>query len=213
MEKVSQSGAATGDGEASMAGDAASAGSPAPLPSTAIDDGEASPTSEAADTKKLISSINDAVRVGEWPSTKEKIDTNKEEGINETYRTRVLRKLSQWTIFSVIVALLPIGINAYKAFVNGDPIDYTLISHGELVLVSAAIAAEAIGDIVVSGKTKGVVNMVAIGACLIAFFFSSAVFVIAESSPRRPDLIAASSGVVLLITFLAAGSCKARAES
>ncbi len=131
----------------------------------------------------------------------------------EPVRTRISRKLHQWIIFSVAAALLPIFVNAYRAVVNGGSFfNYDIISHGELVLVCAAVSAEAIGDLVMSGKTKGSWNMYSLGTCLMVFFLSSAVFVIAESQPRRPDLIALTSVVMFVLTLLAGASCKALAE-
>jgi hypothetical protein len=121
--------------------------------------------------------------------------------------------LQQWLFFSVIAALLPIVLNAIRAVGNGSALNvYRLIDHGELLLVCSAIAAEAIGDIFVSGKTKSFSRLFSFGTCCLFFFLSSGIFVIAESSPRSPDFIALSSLWVFVFTILAGGSCKVFAE-
>jgi hypothetical protein len=70
-----------------------------------------------------------------------------------------LQGLLKWVIFSVIIALAPLG----ASFLNGltdeaSPawlaVGKKVLAEGELLLISAAIAADAIGDLIGSGKDE-----------------------------------------------------------
>src|SRR4051794_697493 len=69
-------------------------------------------------------------------------------------------KLLRWLIFNVIVALLPLGFAALLLVAKPwDParkgsISTIVLGTGELLLISTAIAAEAIGDLIASDKSN-----------------------------------------------------------
>ena len=126
-------------------------------------------------------------------------------------------KLEQWFIFTVIIALSPIVLNAFRIIAKADQheplnFDSLIASHGELALVCAAITAEAIGDMFVSGQTKGHRRLYAFGMCCIIFFFSSGIFVIAESVAENAQsnlaFLANASLAMLVCTLFAGGGCK-----
>jgi hypothetical protein len=61
-------------------------------------------------------------------------------------------KISLWFTCSVIVALLPIGINYLNGRVNGRPPGWVeLLAGGELFLLAGAVAADAVGRACMGG--------------------------------------------------------------
>jgi hypothetical protein len=112
--------------------------------------------------------------------------------------SRILLKLEQWLLFTVLVALVPLGLDALKQIGDGIiPSFDTLISNGELALISATIAGEIIGEIAISGKTKGGLTYLTFGICFLLFFLAAGVYVLAKNhSLKYPN---AYVGVSLLI--------------
>ncbi len=90
------------------------------------------------------------------------------------YRGAAAQKLVVWLIFGVICSLFPIGadyISASAADSNVGLID--VLSHGELLIVSAVMAAAAVGDIVLAiahdPKRRIMTKLISLGACTVFF--------------------------------------------
>jgi hypothetical protein len=66
-------------------------------------------------------------------------------------------KLLRWMIFSVIVALTPLWLNAVILLTKNKSISEVpvlVLAGGELLLISTAIAADAIGDLIATGSER-----------------------------------------------------------
>jgi len=142
--------------------------------------------------------------------------------LTQQEEVRIGVKFGQWLLFTVFVALLPIVLDAFREIStkytdlgSGLKLDtlYALVSHGELALICAAVTAEAMGHIFVSGKTQGCMNLFAFGMCCIILFLSAGTYVLAKSDPKGTIILANISMAMFLATLLAGGSCKMLAEA
>jgi uncharacterized membrane protein len=67
----------------------------------------------------------------------------------------VREKLLRWAFFGLVFAVLPIIFNAVSAVTRNQDISlYVLLSHGELLLVSAGIAAASGGELFGSEESR-----------------------------------------------------------
>lgn len=127
-------------------------------------------------------------------------------------------RLVRWCIFSVAVTLLPIIFNLIKCMVNSNctlSITY-LFCHGELLIISNAIAGSAIGQVIAVRNTRHVPTLIAAGSCVIILSLSS--FLYAEmtaagsTNSYDPHGISITSLVMFILTILAGASCVILAE-
>ena len=89
----------------------------------------------------------------------------------------MLVALIQWLIFSVVIALLPLLFNLLRDIVRSHGISLVrLFSHGELLIVSAAISASSLGHLFCATKPSSIPNMVAGGACVVVLLIASFLF-------------------------------------
>src|ERR1043165_4006800 len=64
---------------------------------------------------------------------------------------RIRRKLIIWGIFSVGIAVLPVAFNALSLLTRGQDVGLNaLLGRGELLLIAAALAATAAGELFAS---------------------------------------------------------------
>ena len=83
-------------------------------------------------------------------------------------------KLVRWLVFSVAIALLPLAFNGLKVLGRGETLTFvSLCSRGELLLISAAISAAAIGELVGRGGGKAIPKLLAVGSCVIILALAS----------------------------------------
>ncbi len=128
---------------------------------------------------------------------------------------RVKKKLIIWTTFSVVIGSLPIILNMLILFTNNKPIDFfDLFAHGELLLISIAIAADAIGDMIYSKRFENVKEISFICICFIVILISTSWFGSSGIGGKAPNTI--GFGVISLVLFtttvLVSGNCKAIVE-
>jgi hypothetical protein len=127
-------------------------------------------------------------------------------------------RVVRWLIFSVIIALLPLAFNYLRIFIRGTiPSLILLLSHGELLLVSAAIAATAIGELVASGEERKIAKYVAGGGCVSILFLASALFAeissaIYSGASISSELVSSSSTLMFGFTVISSISCIVLAE-
>lgn len=132
---------------------------------------------------------------------------------------RIVHKLIKWAIFSVAVALMPLAFHAIQLAWRGNPFSIgAIIGHGELLLVSVAIAAAAIGDLQGNKhSTLGTVKLLSTGFCFIVLLMSS-LFYADISACQLADQVLQESmikNVSLLcyaVTLVCGGCCVALAE-
>lgn len=87
-------------------------------------------------------------------------------------------KLIRWFIFSVVIALTPILFNIISILFS-EEINFSfflLVSKGESFLISAVIAAAAIGDLIATGKKWVIGKILSGGSCVILLLLSSYLF-------------------------------------
>lgn len=124
-------------------------------------------------------------------------------------------KLVRWFIFSVLIALLPIVFAYWHIATDGKHPNWaSIVAHGELMLVSVALAADAIGELIGRGAAKPLKKILAGGGCTITVI--SASFYFADVSSKPPvdlELVLRTSLGIFLLTVIASASCKALAEA
>lgn len=100
---------------------------------------------DEVETIEVASHSNEAKpgKRGNWTSVLVRINNSKR-----------ANKFFHWLLLSVLVALLPIGCIAIVAWASGKPITaHHLLKDGELLMISAGVAAGAISDLF--GNQKG----------------------------------------------------------
>jgi hypothetical protein len=122
--------------------------------------------------------------------------------------------LLRWLIFNVLISLLPLAFAAFllasKQAPHQESMWVSVLGGGELLLISTAIAAEAIGDLIASNEEKAVWKYISSGGCLIALIFSALWYAtVRESGPtQNAATIVVGSVILFAATFVAALSCK-----
>ncbi len=87
---------------------------------------------------------------------------------------RLIERLVRWFIFSVTIALLPLMFNYFRLLGRGENPDMNLVvSRGELLIVSAAIAAGAVGELIASGRALAIPKLISGGGCILILFLAS----------------------------------------
>jgi hypothetical protein len=127
-------------------------------------------------------------------------------------------KIVRWLIFSVVIALLPLAFNYIRILIQGtNPTLVVLLSRGELLLVSAAIAAAAIGELIASGEEWRIAKYVAGGGCVSVLFLTSALFAEISNATYsgaavNSALISSSSALLFGFAVVSSASCIVLAE-
>lgn len=127
-------------------------------------------------------------------------------------------KLIRWFIFNIIIALLPIYFNCLYLLILGlQPTIEVLTGHGELLLISAAIAAVAIGEQVGSGRYLLILKLGAVGGCVIMLLGASFCFAVVSTSIQseqviQTNIVANISIYLFLGAIVSSGSCLALAQ-
>ncbi len=149
---------------------------------------------------------------------------------------RVRRRLAKWLMFGVVVAALPLIINAVTSWTNSGTLSkLALLGDGELFLVAAGLAAGGLGDLVMDRRNRdGRVTTTQgflIGATLLIALLGAAIYsevtgddsgssgsspspASSQASPADSDLRAANLSIVVFVSALAAsGACVAMTET
>jgi hypothetical protein len=127
------------------------------------------------------------------------------------------QKLTTWFIFGVIIALTPFILEFLKLLDRDKDVSLdAVLGTGQLLLVSAAIAAGATGELVLvdvpSRRRLG--KLISIGGCTLAVIVSSLWFgdisaAIQEGNPPDPGVITNGSVFVFSCTLVSSGWCLA----
>lgn len=125
--------------------------------------------------------------------------------------TEAIEELTLWLIFTAGLALTPIIFNAALIFISGsNPVIFQLLSRGELLLISVAIGADAVGEVIGSGRQRRLIKIMAAGSCIFLLIMSSLLFAVASSDTvgQFDDWrVSTSSIFIFLMMILSAGSC------
>lgn len=124
----------------------------------------------------------------------------------------IKERLIRWFIFSVLIALLPIGFNALKLVSRGCDISLVDVTkHGELLLIASAICAAAIGDLVTSGAALKNWKAIVAGCCLIVLCLSSFYFADISASvddeSLKDDVVSRMSIILFAIAMISSAGC------
>lgn len=117
----------------------------------------------------------------------------------------VFSNLSKWLFFSFFVSALPIGLLALRLAYRGDPVSFTtVLGGGDLFLVTVAVGAPAIGDLI-GGKRTGFAYAVG-GTILIATLLAAWSYSEASADPGAHTNVVAVTSLVVFGLVGAAGS-------
>ena len=119
-------------------------------------------------------------------------------------------RLVKWLLFTVLFALVPFGLTALILWNRGkDPSFSILWSDGELSLVSSAIAADALADVIGAGKTLRTIKLSLGGICLLLLFMSAAWYATVRTFPGfDPDKVWKTCLILFGMTLVVAFPCK-----
>lgn len=129
------------------------------------------------------------------------------------------KKVIRWIIFSVIIGITPIFLNFFSILFSKE-IDFSfflLVSKGESFLISAVIAAGAVGELIGRGQRWEIGKIISGGSCLLLLIFSSYLFSrISGLGPTelldQMNSINTTSVTIFSCTFIASAFCVALAE-
>jgi hypothetical protein len=127
----------------------------------------------------------------------------------------VLQKLAIWFVFTVIVTLAPFFLGFFQSIDRDQQFTFSLIlGTGQLLLVSVAIAAAALGDLVAIevSTNQRILKTVAIGSCTLVVIISSLWFgdisaTIQGKPVPDPRTISFGSGVVYFWALVSSAWC------
>jgi hypothetical protein len=130
----------------------------------------------------------------------------------------IIEKLVKWIMFSVAVALLPLVFRFLQIVTRGQlPSIQDITSQGELLLISGAMAAAALGEIIMSNISHSILKIISGGFCVIMLLISS--FYYADIASYSFNGLALNKGIAseisiitYIFTLISSGSCIAVAE-
>ena len=119
----------------------------------------------------------------------------------------------KWLMFQICFGLLPIGLNAVRILAEGDSFTWTkILSRGELLLISCALSAGAIGDIVAINTRHIGTRIVAVGCCVVSLFLGAYSYAqlsgqISSGNGYNAPFVAVYSTWLYLFSVVASGGC------
>lgn len=125
-------------------------------------------------------------------------------------------KFAKWLFFGVCLALAPLVADYFiqsNRTAPGAATDWRLIiAKGELLLVSAAIAAAAIGELIGSGQDWLLLKVIAGVGCLMLLIVTSELYASTASDLRanvayNVENLVSNSRILFYSTLAAAGGC------
>jgi hypothetical protein len=128
-------------------------------------------------------------------------------------RNNMSAKLLRWLIFGVLLALVPLVFSWFcRLIFSEDASLKTLLSQGELLLITAALCAAAIGELLGSDDKQKNWKIISGGASLMILIFSALIFsVISNQSlfSTSPDIdaVKVASLIVYFCAFVSSGAC------
>ena len=128
------------------------------------------------------------------------------------YQSPVVVKLATWMGFGVLVALVPFLITYLFLLGQGGKVGLPeIFGNGQMLLVSGAIAAGALGEAIPGGEQGGrlLIKCGAIAGCILSIFVSAGWFgsISSAASNRRPDTVANLSLILFGIAFVCSLTC------
>lgn len=118
-------------------------------------------------------------------------------------------KLTRWLIFNVMIALVPLSAGFLGLQLARQELSlHTLTARGELLLISSAIAAAAVGELIPAGRARATRKLCAGGSCILLVLLSSLFFAAIQArQDADPQSILSLSLWMFAGTLLAGFSC------
>ncbi|HUF08553.1 MAG TPA: hypothetical protein VMO47_04475, partial [Rhodothermales bacterium] len=122
-------------------------------------------------------------------------------------------KIIRFVVYGVVVALLPIAIKCIHMVMYGESLSLpSILSNGELLLVTVALTAGGIGEVVSSGNKLGATKLLAAGGCVIILVLSAAWFGQISASLTNGvafdrSIVASGSLIIFVVAFAASLTC------
>lgn len=129
----------------------------------------------------------------------------------------IAQKLTTWLIFGVTIALTPFALEFLKLLDRQKDVSFAaVLGTGELLLVSAAIAAGATGELVLVEvpPRRRFAKLISIGGCTLSVIVSSLWFgdisaAIQEGKAPDPNTVSSGSIILFICTLISGGWCLA----
>lgn len=127
-------------------------------------------------------------------------------------------KVIRFVIYGVVVALLPIAIKCIHIVMYGEVLTLpAILSNGELLLVTVALTAGGIGEVVSSGESLGATKLLAAGGCVIILVLSAAWFgqisaSLTNSVAYDRSIVASGSLTIFILAFVSSLTCVVASE-
>ncbi len=116
----------------------------------------------------------------------------------------------KWLLFGVLVALAPIGFRYISAVINQNPLAYfELISGGELFLISVALCASAVGDLIELNTDSEPIKTAAMvwsAAAVLNCIICSLLFAGLKDSPTADPQKLANFSILFYVVSLVVGA-------
>lgn len=128
-------------------------------------------------------------------------------------------KMAKWTLFSVLMALIPLGVAAVIQATRGDvPAWVDVVGRGELLLITAALCARSCGELFTSAHSSSVDKIVAGGAAIgvllfTAIYYADVASAIRSSSKIDHQLVALVSLFMYCCAIVSGARCIHLSES
>lgn len=127
-------------------------------------------------------------------------------------------RVVRWFVFSVVLALLPLAFRfAWQSTSSNTPTVANILSQGELLLVSAAIAAAAVGELVARGRQSPIMQILACGGCIGSVLFSSLYYAVVSThhsqTPIFESTVSSISFWMFGLTVVSSAGCISLAET
>jgi hypothetical protein len=127
----------------------------------------------------------------------------------------MIERLLRWFIFSVAIALMPLLFRLFDALSRGGGVQLpALLAHGELLLVTSAITAAGLGEVIGvrrldEGQNLGGLGFVFMGGgCVITLMLSSWYFALVTTNDGLLlSVVARSSVGVFVAGLISAAGC------
>jgi hypothetical protein len=121
-------------------------------------------------------------------------------------------RLLKWVFFTVLVSFTPLILTGLVLWADDKMVVSSLWPHGELLLISTAIAADAIGEMIPTGPRARAAKIVAVGSCVLLLIISALWYAVIQIHGFNAGKISESSLFLFAGTLIASLGCQALAE-
>jgi hypothetical protein len=122
-------------------------------------------------------------------------------------------RLLKWAFFTVLISLAPLILTGLSLWAEDRMMMSLLWPHGELLLISTAVAADAVGAMVPTGPNARKSKIVSVGSCVVLLTVSALWYAMIQVHGYSPGKISESSVALFLATLIAAFGCQVLAEA